>query len=136
MGRPSKMRAFILLALIQVVLCASLSERAKDCHGMFCAEIYAPVCGTDGITYSNACELGIATCKNATVTQKHPGPCGVHIGVGRSTDCSIACLANWDPVCGNNGKTYGNDCELNVANCQDNTITKVHGGACADLLVS
>jgi coxsackievirus/adenovirus receptor len=37
------------------------------------------------------------------------------------------CTANYDPVCGKNGKTYSNSCE---ASCED--VTVAHPGICED----
>ena len=40
-----------------------------------CPALYAPVCGNNGVTYSNSCELGVAACKNPRIKKAHDGPC-------------------------------------------------------------
>merc|ERR1712013_78536 len=48
-------------------------------------------------------------------------------------DCPQACPRFLSPVCGSDGKTYGNGCELQMADCDsDNSITKKHQGKCTD----
>lgn len=74
-----------------------------------------PVCGTiAGLPCAEGafCELPPDTCQSADLA-------------GICVPRDVACTQQWEPVCGCDGVTYGNDCERGVARVQ-----KAHDGAC------
>ncbi|XP_023932250.1 agrin-like isoform X3 [Lingula anatina] len=109
-----------------------------------CQQTTNKVCGTDGITYNNECELQLESCRKRTpIHVRRQGACG---------DCSnIRCLYNatcqngrcicredcpnhYDPVCGSDGETYDNECEMNREACITNTEISIdHQGVCDEL---
>jgi len=43
---------------------------------MMCPMVYAPVCGSNGVTYSNACRMRVSACVSGkTITVAHEGKC-------------------------------------------------------------
>ncbi|GAB6019276.1 hypothetical protein CHUAL_000876 [Chamberlinius hualienensis] len=118
-----------------------------------CAPVFAPVCGSDGITYSSECQMRLAGCtKQKRIVAKHSGACDVKdpcetkkcpFGArcvptldGRSAECVCPdkCASYGDhrgstPVCGSDGIDYPNQCELQKKACQSmkDISVKYHG---------
>ncbi len=113
-----------------------------------CPDVVDPVCGCDGETYGNRCEAAAAgvsaqhrgrcapACDPANPTQCGAGEfCQIPPGVcdsadvrGACTDIPQLCPDVYRPVCGCDGRTYGNRCEAAA-----NSASIAHRGECRPL---
>ncbi|KAE8751005.1 hypothetical protein FOCC_FOCC002433 [Frankliniella occidentalis] len=107
-----------------------------------------PVCGTDLQEYADHCDLMKAACaQNKDIRVKFKGPCGVD-GPCSAHACSHGgecvprhgaprcvcprCPLTFQPVCGSDGVSYGNECRLRLENCQRRLDVRVaHQGLCS-----
>jgi hypothetical protein len=89
------------------------------------------VCGSDGITYLNICHLDAHNeCRGTRIEKAHDGECPPHEHcvpdhnpiMCHCNDGHVVCRPRircnnvFKPVCGTDGRTYQNACQLAVAN--------------------
>ena len=100
--------------------CRKPASNLKPCPKK-CPSQKRPVCGTDGKTYINGCQLATAKCslpknKRSSLRVAYVGSCEVPATpkpCPRWEECKVVLR----PVCGSDGKTYPDICRLRVAMC-------------------
>ncbi|NWZ35120.1 IOV7 protein, partial [Brachypodius atriceps] len=127
-----------------VVDCSNYTRAIGDDQVMIaCSRIIKPVCGSDGLTYDNDCGICSYNAEHdANITKIHEGPCKDSVAVDctrypprTSEDGStfVPCTRELNPVCGTDGTTYGNECELCAHNAEQRThVGKKHNGRCRE----
>ncbi|XP_051716671.1 ovoinhibitor-like isoform X4 [Ctenopharyngodon idella] len=121
-----------VIVLLCVLVTVSDGAREPNCKpnpSNVCPRIYKPVCGSDEKTYSNECELCVANKASKTkILIEKQGECDQPV---QPEPDPIMCPAVYKPVCGSDGKTYGNECELYAANQASKTkVFIVKQGEC------
>ncbi|XP_034733623.1 agrin isoform X4 [Etheostoma cragini] len=106
-----------------------------------CVESHQPVCGSDGSTYNSECELHVRACKQQmdlrVVSQGECKTCGSTVCawgarcVQNKCECPQCSGEAFSPVCGSDGTTYNNECELRTSTCmQKRRIDVAKPGSC------
>uniref|UniRef100_A0A0P5AD15 Agrin n=1 Tax=Daphnia magna TaxID=35525 RepID=A0A0P5AD15_9CRUS len=129
--------------------CVETVSGQPSCHCPPCGGEWDPVCGSDGVTYTNPCRLRYESCRNnKSLSIVYKGLCNgcdkkrCDFYATCETDelgraecvCPKACgkLANAE-VCGTDGITYRNECELKLAACRNQQFIVVASKGDCDL---
>ncbi|XP_009891786.1 PREDICTED: double-headed protease inhibitor, submandibular gland-like [Charadrius vociferus] len=98
-----------------------------------CTMDYTPICGTNGVTYRNKCHFCSAVANGLDVNLRNMGECfqqGEQIDCGQQKGGNLICTSEYNPICGSDGRTYGNKCQFCNAVSRSRGLFVRHRGEC------
>ncbi|NXU56538.1 IOVO protein, partial [Turnix velox] len=76
---------------------------------------FTPICATNGITYRNKCQFCNAVANGLDINLRHMGSCyqqSQDINCTPQKGSNLICTNEYNPICGSDGRTYGNKCQF------------------------
>jgi hypothetical protein len=137
-ARQNEKKSCIISVISDFYQCGTECNEREE----YCLTLNQPVCGIDSMTYPNDCVLELS---NITKACDGKCPCksdfcwsddncnekqfcefeGCAAETGKCTIAPEICYDLYEPVCGCDGRTYSNDCEIKRAR-----VSKAYDGTC------